>query len=574
MGRVCGLDKGVEHLPYLYWPSKVPPKGPTDTELDSCSLVPVCTAECPSGFTQSRLPGLCDTDSESRGFCSWYSPRSAKLMLRRFCVFSDASGVPRDHGILHSWFHWVGDLALVWPLAFLVPLASFALAYGFFWVLRKAATSVIGLLVLSIELLLLACSYHFFVVARSTAFTAHAAAVYAGPYDAPYRSFVFLPSWAAGALGATCALCAVGVLLLVLAWWKQLALCTTVLKSAAMVLHEAPPKFLALLPVFTATAFAVHTAFALLGVLHLMASGSVAPVSPPGICGYADPWHRLSLGAWGRLSVAFVVLMALWTSAFISGVCQLVISYFTACCYFTPHDADRREILNAKTGESARVVFRNHLGSAALGALLLSVVELVRICLSWIRRMNAQRNETVFRMVLRTVANTLAAVHGALSILTQTAFVYVALLGQPLFSAAWTAAAAQKRNPVAVAFVWQIGRLLQVAGQLVVASLVTWGTYLILPRIPGTYGPDGQLSSLTAPLLFSFLVSYNVASSCMKCFGFASLTLLQCYLADVEMSWQEGKTAPEFAPRPLRLAQKHLLKRNVRGVSPYRREQA
>lgn len=50
-----------------------------------------------------------------------------------------------------------------------------------------------------------------------------------------------------------------------------------------------------------------------------------------------------------------------------------------------------------------------------------------------------------FTRVLRTVTNALAAVHGALSILTQTAFVYVALLGQPLFSAAWTAAAAQKR---------------------------------------------------------------------------------------------------------------------------------
>lgn len=37
-------------------------------------------------------------------------------MLRRFCVFADANGVPRDHGVLHSWFHWVGDLALVWPL--------------------------------------------------------------------------------------------------------------------------------------------------------------------------------------------------------------------------------------------------------------------------------------------------------------------------------------------------------------------------------------------------------------------------------------------------------------------------
>lgn len=53
------------------------------------------------------------------------------------------------------------------------------------------------------------------------------------------------------------------------------------------------------------------------------------------------------------------------------------------------------------------------------------------------------------------------------------------------------------------------------------------GCFLSFQRIPGTYGPEGQLSSLTAPLLFSFFVSFNVASSCMKCFGFASLTLLQ-----------------------------------------------
>lgn len=70
-------------------------------------------------------------------------------------------------------------------------------------------------------------------------------------------------------------------------------------------------------------------------------AGSVEPMSPLRVCQYADPWHRLSLGVGGRLSVAFVIFMALWTSAFISGVCQLMISYFTACCYFTPHDAGK-----------------------------------------------------------------------------------------------------------------------------------------------------------------------------------------------------------------------------------------
>ncbi|KAL8454677.1 hypothetical protein Emag_001385 [Eimeria magna] len=41
LGRVCGVDAGVQHLPYLYWPSKNQPSGPVDFELDSCSLLPV-----------------------------------------------------------------------------------------------------------------------------------------------------------------------------------------------------------------------------------------------------------------------------------------------------------------------------------------------------------------------------------------------------------------------------------------------------------------------------------------------------------------------------------------------------
>ncbi|KAL8427211.1 hypothetical protein Efla_006492 [Eimeria flavescens] len=557
MGRTCGIDKGVENLPYLYWPSKKPPAIPVDHELDSCSLLPVCTKQCPDGFVEERPSGICDFESESRSLCSWYSSRPTRLMLRRFCVFFDANGISKDHGVLHSWFHWVGDLALVWPLAFMVPLASFALAYSFFLVLRKAAGLAVYLLLSAIELLLISCSFHFFSVARNAA-----------ALSIEIRQigiFSFLPPWAAVVVGVAFACMAVGFLFLILFFWKELSLSITVLKSAAFVLHEAPPKFLLLLPAFSAAAFAAHAGFGLLGVLQLFASSSVSPVLPLRSCGTADPWQRLSLSFSGRLSIAFVVFMAFWSSAFIGGVCQLIISYFTACSYFSPRDADRREVLNAKAAEAAKVILKFHLGSAALGGLLLSLLELASLCLSWIRRMQYRRNETLFRLVLRNTANLLAALHATLSFFTQTAFVYVALIGQPLFKAAWTAAAAQRRNPVAVAFVWQFGRLLQLAGQLAVASLVTWGTYFFLQKIPQIVGPDGQLSSLTAPLLFSFLAAYNVASSCMKCFGFATLTLLQascltCYLADVEMARQEGRNTPEFAPRSLRIARKHLLR--------------
>ncbi|KAL8432410.1 hypothetical protein ACSSS7_004642 [Eimeria intestinalis] len=44
LGRVCGIDEGVKELPYVYWPSKTPPSGPVDHELDSCSLLPIAAA--------------------------------------------------------------------------------------------------------------------------------------------------------------------------------------------------------------------------------------------------------------------------------------------------------------------------------------------------------------------------------------------------------------------------------------------------------------------------------------------------------------------------------------------------
>lgn len=113
MGRACGLDKGVEHLPYLYWPSKAPPKAPVDTEMDSCNLIPVGLSPAPPAFgksashlTHAETIRFFDSVHSFVGFMHRSVQESALVALLRLGLPVSATQIQREgdfaHGILQG----------------------------------------------------------------------------------------------------------------------------------------------------------------------------------------------------------------------------------------------------------------------------------------------------------------------------------------------------------------------------------------------------------------------------------------------------------------------------------------
>lgn len=67
-GRECGVSKGVEDFPFLYFPA-FNSDIQSESRLSIRNLVPVCTKVCPLIPAKFR-PGMCPDDSSR--FCSWY----------------------------------------------------------------------------------------------------------------------------------------------------------------------------------------------------------------------------------------------------------------------------------------------------------------------------------------------------------------------------------------------------------------------------------------------------------------------------------------------------------------------
>ncbi|KFG63079.1 plasma-membrane choline transporter [Toxoplasma gondii RUB] len=624
-GRVCGYDPGVEDFPLVYWPAKKQPETPIDQELSACSILPVCTKRCPVSFSSEREKGVCPPDTEAAGLCTWYSAGPAALLLRRYCLFVDADGKAQDHGLLSSWVRWVADVDLAWPLVLAAPAAALLLGYFFLWLLQKAAHAVVAGLVLLLEVLLLGAAYEFYCAyaASRALFLSSSFSPNTHPFDlsspidtafVPLSSPAALPASSlpsslpsslssslpvslpsslsslsslssseslsksafvglplaigsgAGNLFLMCLCCLAALLVAFFALFfrRELHVSTSVLTASATLLQQAPSKFLLLVPLAAATALASQGALVVAAVSHLAALGPI-PTLPISACiPSLSPWVRLPLLSSSSVALLLALLfVALWTGAFLNAISRMIVSYFASAWYFMPrHMHGRRECLKAKAAEAVKVVFSYHLGSAALGGLILSSVQMLKLLFGWARYRAVRRNHSVFKRILCRVSNCVACLYTPVKFVTPTAFIFVALLGQPFLQASWTAIATLTRNPAATAFVWQIGWLLQLVGQLSISICVAWCTYTLLPMFPNTYS---QLSSLWAPVFVAFVLSLYVASICMHVFGLAADTLLQAFLADREMSLQDGKYTAEHAPAALRTLDRYMLRTRPQG---------
>jgi len=114
--------------------------------------------------------------------------------------------------------------------------------------------------------------------------------------------------------------------------------------------------------------------------------------------------------------------------------------------------------------------------------------------------------------------------------INKNAYIQIAIFGYSFCKAARKAFWLILRNILRIAAVGIVSEIVSILGKLLIPSGTGVLTYLLLQ-----YNYSDKLNLLYTPLLFTLLISWNMAGVFIEIFAMAISTILQCFVADEEM---------------------------------------
>ncbi|CEL95355.1 unnamed protein product [Vitrella brassicaformis CCMP3155] len=528
-GRICGSDADVKDFPLVYWPAKNPIRLPSSKELGASQVLPVCTKSCPHNFSLKREEGQCPPDAESKELCTWYGQMGTVEFIGRYCFYdSRAEGkgggdtdTEFSHELMSAWLIWFGDICKAWVLLLASPFGALALGYVYLFLVQKLASAMVWASFFLIEILLLGFGWYEYHQAITPAATP-------GYHAAKQQGDMIL---------AILLWCGAGILpIIICCIRRRLVLAARILSAASNFLDDCPSVLGISLATFSvAFAFFVFMASTL---VYQISTGDIPKLGWNGSAeGRKDPYHRLHWTADIPWALVFEILMFAWTGGFITGISQIAVAHIVGSWYFAPLTTGGRRYVKGATLDGLFTTLKSHLGTAALGGLILAPLRVLRFLVRWYRHTDIQDRHNAFQRFFLRIGNGLSWVYEGIKYMSKLAYIQVGLTGQGLIPSAWTAFTLMLRNPLKFALVGELGIVFEIIGQVAIVLANSFLALLALQHIP--YYRE-NLSSTEAPLIVVVILSWLVSTLLLHCWGLAADTILQCYVADEEMSRFEG----------------------------------
>ncbi|KAF0289717.1 CTL-like protein 1 [Amphibalanus amphitrite] len=355
-------------------------------------------------------------------------------------------------------------------------------------------------------------------------------------------------------VGAIAASIATPLLLLAIGCvWRQLRLVAGLFSETAAALRAMPS--LLFLPLLAAATEAALLGFSALILIELGSASSEQPPYPA--AGEPERLLLLSPERWVQYVWWMVPLLAIWTAEFILA-CQWLVSAGAVCRWYFSRSGARP---TCPVAASLGTLICHHLGTAALGSFLVSLLRLPRVALAWFCHRNSPDADDSGcccccsccrcfsdASCAGACACCLGCWESCLRCVTRNAYAVTAVDGRSFCSAASEALATIARHGGAAAAVAAAGDLALFCGRLVVTAVVA-GAAVIWLRT------DPQLQLYAAPCVVAALAAYVAADCVFGAFESALDTLFLCYCQDLEggnvSSDEEGPDGGMFAPRSL-----------------------
>lgn len=356
------------------------------------------------------------------------------------------------------------------------------------------------------------------------------------------KTDVTLRARALKGIGWTLVISAAILLFIVIGLWSKIKTAVHVVKNASHAILDMPMIiFFPLVPF----AFAVmYMAFWIVGALYIFGVKKETEEPVPSsledraFLGGAASYVDLDWDEGYRASFAIHLFSLLWNMQFAVYFTYLVIAGAIANWYFTElvGESNKKkrgsgafELPNWPILSSLARTLRFHLGTVALGALIIAVINMIRIIVRYIEeKIRGANPNPIQRAVFCLIQCFLTCAKYCMDKVSKAAFVWTAIFGSSFASGACSSFALIWANLARVIAVTLVGSYLMLLGKIMIAFATT-GIMLII--ITGMYDDD-ELNSPVMPCVVIFILAWVVAELFMLVYETVVDTIFLCYLVD------------------------------------------
>uniref|UniRef100_V5GSQ9 Choline transporter-like protein n=1 Tax=Anoplophora glabripennis TaxID=217634 RepID=V5GSQ9_ANOGL len=300
--------------------------------------------------------------------------------------------------------------------------------------------------------------------------------------------------------------------------YKKIALVIVIFKEA-MKATFAMPRLL-LVPIVTFFADLLVVVIFLIALAFMLSAGTLTEI----IDGYLQYQPNVVM----QFSIIFSFWMTFWVSQFLTGIQYMVIAGAVSKWYF----AKDKNNLNAPIITSASIAFKFHLGTAAFGSLIITVMAIIRSLIS-----SLFKN----KFVKACFDSCMSVIEDFLKYLSKNAYIMTAMHGKPFFKSGKRAARILLQNVANIVVLNYIGDFVIVMAQVLVMLISLLFTYLILQGVDSPHK--------WAVYVIVGIISIIVAAICFSIFETVIDTIYLCFCEDKLLN--DGMARPYAMSRDL-----------------------
>ncbi|KAI9005278.1 plasma-membrane choline transporter-domain-containing protein [Gaertneriomyces semiglobifer] len=222
----------------------------------------------------------------------------------------------------------------------------------------------------------------------------------------------------------------------------------------------------------------------------------------------------------------YFVFGFLWTYNWLLAIAQCSIAGAIATWYWT---RDKSQLPSGQIFRAWGRTIRYHLGSLALGSLIIAIVQLIRIIILELQRRLHLTGSKPAQLCLCCVQCCCGFIERILRMLTKNAYVEIAVYGYSFCTACRMAAQLILANALRLIVLNRVSNFLVFLGKLVVVCVSTLGGLGLLVYLEGK---DEIFANYAIPIVFILVFSYITASSFLSAFSMTITTIFMSFCED------------------------------------------